>query len=142
KGICLALDGTKEAGFKAFVARGPNLFDLDQERIAVAIEGDVLDRLSVAAGLAFHPKLLTRAAPKMGLARGNRRFDRGPVHPSHHQHPASGLFLDDGGDQAIGGIFQILVKTHDVTIAAYERFLKAGMLARKPQATPTAKPTP
>jgi hypothetical protein len=42
-----------ETGFVTLVTGGADLFDLDQQRVAVAIEGDVLDGLGVAAGFAL-----------------------------------------------------------------------------------------
>src|SRR4051794_40182509 len=56
-------DGTEEAGAIALVTGGALLFDLNQQGVAVAIERDVFDVLGVAAGLAFHPIFLARAAP-------------------------------------------------------------------------------
>ena len=48
----------------------------------------------------------------MGLARGNRFFDRSSVHPRHHQDAAGFLFLDNRRDQAVGVKFELVVKAH------------------------------
>ena len=111
---CLALtfDGAEEAGVVTLMTGGAILLDLDEERVAVAVEGDVFDGLGVAAFLAFHPVFLAGAAPKMGLASLDGVGERGAVHPRHH-HDASGfLFLNDGGDQAVGVKFQFVVEAH------------------------------
>src|SRR5205807_8440385 len=110
------LHGAEKAGLVTFVARRADLLDLNQESIAVAVEGNVLDRLSVAAGFAFHPELLAGAAPEMGFARLDSFFQRSAIHPGHHQHAPGGLFLDNGGNQAAGGVeFQLIVKAHVVS---------------------------
>src|SRR5437867_8901455 len=49
-------------------------------------ERDVLDGLDMSAGLPLHPEFLAGAAPEMGLAGGDGGFERGAVHPGHHQH--------------------------------------------------------
>src|SRR5882762_6580957 len=94
------------------MARRAGLLYLDQKRVAVAVECNVLDRLSVAAGLTFHPELLPGPAPEMGPARDNRLFQRSAVHPGHHEHAARRSFLDDGRDQAVRREFQLVQKAH------------------------------
>src|SRR5215213_575932 len=54
---------TEKARFIAFVTSGADLFHLNQERVAIAIERHIFDRLRMAARLAFHPELLPRTAP-------------------------------------------------------------------------------
>src|SRR5439155_3408617 len=108
---------------------GADLFDLDQERVAVAVERDVLDLLYMAAGLAFHPELPARAAPEMGLAGFDGFFKRSAVHPGHHQNAARFLFLNNGGDQARRVEFQLVVKAHK--LKAY----RANNLANLKQTT-------
>src|ERR1700690_1022190 len=112
EGRSVALDGSAEAGLAAFVAGSTDLVNLDQQGVAVAVERDVFDGLGVAAGFAFHPELLPRPAPEVGLAGVNGLFERRAVHPRHHQHPASLLFLNDSRDQAIGIKLQFIVKSH------------------------------
>ena len=80
----LVFHRAKETGFVSFMTGRADLFDLDQQRIAIAIEGDVFDRLGVAAGFAFPPEFLARAAPEMGLAGREGLFQRRAVHPGHH----------------------------------------------------------
>src|SRR5215204_4523100 len=90
-----ACDRPEKAGFISFVTGRAGLLHLDEQGVAIAIEGDIFDSLRVTAGLAFHPKCLARAAPEMRLAGGDRFFERSTIHPRHHQHPAGRLFLDD-----------------------------------------------
>jgi hypothetical protein len=111
--FALALDGAEEAGLVALVTGGTVLIDLDEEAIAIAIEGDVFHGLGVAAFLAFHPEFLTGAAPKVGLAGGDGALQGGTVHPSHHDDAAAFLFLHDGGNEAVGIKFKLVVKTHN-----------------------------
>ena len=99
--LALAFDGAEEAGFVTLVAGGAVLLDLDEQHVAVAVEGDVFHGLRVAAFLALHPKFLARAAPEMRLARRNGFFQRGAVHPREHHHAASFVFLDDRGNQTL-----------------------------------------
>src|SRR2546423_2999567 len=102
-------DRAKKARIVTLRTGGAGLFDLNQERVAIAIEGDVLDHLDMAAAFAFHPELLARTAPEMRFARGNSFLDRSAVHPRHHQDAPRGLFLDDRRDQAIAIEFQFVV---------------------------------
>src|SRR5208283_6068272 len=74
---------------------------------------DVFDLLNMAAGLALHPEFLPRAAPEMGLAGLNRAFQRGAVHPRHHQHPPRLLLLHNRRDETIGIKLQFVVKAHN-----------------------------
>ena len=108
----LALDRPEEAGAVALVAGRPDLLDLEEQRVAVAVEGHLLDRLGMAADFALHPKLLAGPAPKPGLAGFEGLLQGGPVHPGHHQHAARLLFLNDCRDQAVCVEFQLIVKSH------------------------------
>ena len=121
------------------MARRAGLFHLDQQRVAVAIEGEVLDHLDMAAGFALHPEFLARAAPEMRPAGGDGGFERGAVHPGHHQHAAGGLFLDDGRDEAVHVKFQLVVKTHGDTLseagAVGEGAVLSGLAGRNTNAT-------
>jgi len=72
--VALALDGAEETALVTLVTRRAILLDLNQQRVAVAIERDILHGLRVAAFLAFHPELLPRAAPEMRLPRGDGAF--------------------------------------------------------------------
>ena len=92
-----------EAGAVAGVAGGALLVDLDQQRVAVAVEADLLDLLPVAGGLALDPVLLARAAPERRPAGGQRAVQRLVVHPAEHQHLAGVVLLHDRGHQPVGG---------------------------------------
>src|ERR1041385_8608299 len=67
EGITGALDRPEEAGLVAFVTGRADLLDLQEQRVPVAIEREVLHRLGVAALLALHPELLPGAAQKWVL---------------------------------------------------------------------------
>src|SRR5581483_2178249 len=101
----LRLNRAEKAGLITFVTGRPDLLDLDQKRVAVAIEGNVLDSLRVAAGFAFHPELLTGTAPEMSFAGLQGFFQRAAVHPGHHQDAAGFVFLDDGRNQPLASNF-------------------------------------
>src|SRR5439155_6035981 len=108
----LILHRTEKARLVAFVTRHADLLDLNQQRVAVAVERDVSDVLHVPAGLPFHPEFLARAAPEMRPAGLEGLFQRRAVHPRHHQHAAGGLLLDYGRDETIRVEFQSLVDAH------------------------------
>jgi hypothetical protein len=110
--------GTEKAGSVTFVAGRPGLFDLDEQDIAVTIEGNVPNLLHVPAGLAFHPEFLARPAPEVRLAGGDGLFQGGAVHPRHHQDAPGFLFLDNGGNQAVVVKFQLVVKILVLSILA------------------------
>src|SRR5262245_48538655 len=94
------------------MASGADLFHLNQQSIAIAIESDVFHRLDVTAGFSFHPEFLARTAPEMSSARGDGFLERRAIHPGHHQHTLGSKILNDGRNQAIGGKLQLIVKTH------------------------------
>src|SRR4051812_23189798 len=94
-------DGAEEAGMVIFVAGSADLLDLNEQGVAVAIEGDVLHGLHVPAGFAFHPKFLAGAAPEMRFAGSDGRLEGSAIHPGHHQDAAGGLLLHDRGDKAV-----------------------------------------
>ena len=58
KGLTLAFDRAEETRFIAFVAGRAGLLHLDEQTVAVAVEGDILDGLRIAAFLALHPEFL------------------------------------------------------------------------------------
>src|SRR5579859_5427112 len=93
--VAVVLDGGKEAGAVSFVAGGPDLLDLDQQRITVTIKGDILYGLGVPASFTFHPEFLARAAPEMGAAGLDGSLERGAIHPGHHQYPFVSVILDN-----------------------------------------------
>src|SRR6185369_9236018 len=65
----------EKARLVTFVTSGADLFDLDQKRVSIAIERDVLDRLDMTARFALHPELFPRSAPKVGFSSFNRLLD-------------------------------------------------------------------
>ena len=59
----------EEAGVIAFVAGGSaDLFDLENDRIEVAVDINFLDFLDISGFLAFSPEFLTGAGPVGGVA--------------------------------------------------------------------------
>src|SRR4051794_22078082 len=78
--------GTRvEAGAVAGVAGGAGLVDLDQEGVAVAVEGHGLDELDVAGGVALDPVLAAAAAPVRAAAGGQGAAQGLVVHPAEHE---------------------------------------------------------
>ena len=59
EGFAFVFYGTEETGLVALVTCGAVLLDLDQQRVAIAIERDVFHDLCVTAFLALHPELLS-----------------------------------------------------------------------------------
>src|SRR5579863_3086150 len=62
----LQVDGTSKTTDRSFVANQAVAFHFDPEQdgVVVAIGGGGDDAQPIAAGLAFHPQLLARAAPE------------------------------------------------------------------------------
>ena len=102
----------EKAGLVALMTGRARLLHLDEQRVPVAVKRHVLDRLRVPAFLALHPELLPGTAPEMRFAGGDGGFERGAIHPRHHQHAAGGLLLDDGRDEAVGGELEFVVEAH------------------------------
>ena len=102
----------EEAAFVAGVAGAGFLFDFEEEDILVAVHEPADDALGVAAGLAFEPELAARAAPVGHEALFEGHGEGFAVHPGEHEHATAralgaGGFLDDHGDQPVGGEFEI-----------------------------------
>ncbi len=102
----------KEAAFVAGVAGAGFLFDFEEENILVAVHEPADDALGVAAGLAFEPELAARAAPVGHESLLKSHGEGFAIHPSEHKHAAGGAvcaggFLDDHGNQPVGGEFEI-----------------------------------
>ncbi len=96
----MLIDGTEEAGGVAFVAGGSGLLDGEQDGIAVAIDANLENFLSMAAFFAFSPKF-TAAAAEVGSHAGLESFFEGlAVHPSEHENLSSGGILSDGWEEA------------------------------------------
>ena len=65
---------------------GAERFDLDQQRIVVAIDGDFLDDEAVPGAFALHPQLIARAAVE-GDKAGVAGFAKGfVVHEADHEN--------------------------------------------------------
>src|SRR5439155_9148485 len=92
-------DSPEEARPFARVARGPHLVDAHEQRVAVAVEPDVLHVLHVAGRLALAPQLLPRPAPEYGPPLLERARKRIRVHPGHHEHVAVLRILHHRGDE-------------------------------------------
>jgi hypothetical protein len=127
----VTFDRAEETGLVTFVARGAGLLHLNQKTVAVAVKGDVLDGLRVAAFFAFHPKFLPRAAPEMRLAGGDGAFEGSAVHPCHHHDAAGFLLLNDCGNQSLRVEFQFFVKTHTEILTANRAGNKAGICRKR-----------
>lgn len=102
----------EEAAFVACVAGAGFLFDLEEEDVLVAVHEPANDALGVATGLAFEPELAARAAPVGHEALLEGHHERFAVHPGEHEHATgralgAGSFLDDHGNQPVGGEFKI-----------------------------------
>ena len=112
KGLGRAVHFLKETAFIAGVAGAGFLFDFEKEDILVAIHKPTHDALGVTAGLAFEPELAARAAPVSHETLLEGHGEGFAVHPSKHEHAATGTlgaggFLDDHGNQPVGGEFDI-----------------------------------
>lgn len=102
----------EETAFVAGVAGAGFLFDFEEEDILVAVHEPADDALGVAAGFAFEPELAARATPVGHEAFLEGHGERFAVHPSEHEHATArahgaGGFLDDHGNQPVGGEFEI-----------------------------------
>lgn len=113
-GKCLggAIHFLKETAFVAGVAGAGFLFDLKEEDILVAVHKPTHDTLGVAAGLAFEPELAARATPVGHETLVEGHGEGFAVHPGKHENAATGAlaargFLDDHGNQPVGGEFEI-----------------------------------
>ncbi len=76
-------------------------FDLEQQRIVVAIGRSLNHPQPVAAGLALHPQLLPRPAPECDKTRLERLRIARFIQEAEHQHLARLRILDDPRNQAI-----------------------------------------
>src|SRR5437762_1828334 len=93
-GLELALaNGAEEAVVSPGVAGDAGLLDLDQERIAVAIDAQINERLNMARRIAFAPRSLARARPVTHAPRTHGLGHRVAIHPGHHQHFARAVLL-------------------------------------------------
>src|SRR5262249_55868456 len=98
-------DDVGETGTGAGVACDPDLIDLDEERVAVAVESDGPHVLVVPSGLALHPLVAPAAGPVRGGAGGEGTPQRRPGHPREHEDLTAVVLLDDRGHEprVVGG---------------------------------------
>src|SRR5689334_11157934 len=75
-----------EAGGLTGVTTGTRRFDSYGYCITVTIDLQIYNSLGVPRGLALVPELVTRTAPKPGLAAFDRSTETLAVHVSEHQH--------------------------------------------------------
>jgi hypothetical protein len=100
----LAVETPEEAAAVALVAGGATvLHDLEDHRVAIAVDQDVLDVLVVARLLALAPQA-ARAAPVGGSAGAQRLAPGLLVDVGDHQDLAGRMILGDGGHQALAEI--------------------------------------
>ena len=84
-----------EARISPRVAGNTALMDAHEQRIAIAVVGDLLDLLDIAGLLPFLPKALATAAVEPCQPRLNRLFQGLFVHIGKHEY-LSALLLNDG----------------------------------------------
>jgi hypothetical protein len=105
--VILALKLTEETTRISFVARRTaNLLDLDQERIAVAIDIDFMDLLNVAALFALAPKLLAAAAIVHSVTKLKGLAVAFFVHIGHHENLTSLVILHDHRNKTVA-LFEV-----------------------------------
>ena len=85
-----------------------DLFDLEEQGVAVAIDKDTAYPLHMPAGLAFDPDAPPASAPVRHAARLQGLFERLRVHVGDHEHSARMHILYYGRDQPP------VVKAHSV----------------------------
>lgn len=76
------------------------LFDLDYNRVRIAVSKNFDDVLGITRFLAFHPVLVAGAAVKPGLAIAQRVGQGFLVHKSNHQYFTIFMVLNNRGNQA------------------------------------------
>src|SRR5689334_4574411 len=77
----LAADRAKEAVVPAGMTGDTCLLDLDQQRIAVAVDPEIDQFLHMSGSLALAPKRLARSRPVADPTRAHGLGDRITVHP-------------------------------------------------------------
>src|SRR5699024_7154149 len=95
-----------ETGGGSGVARRTGLIDLQQHRVAIAVEPGLHDLLRVPTGLPLDPQLLPGAGPVRALTGGQRQRQGLVVHPRLHLDVPGGRVLDDGGDEPVSVALQ------------------------------------
>ena len=89
-----------EAGICPRMAGDTALVDAHEQRIAVAVIGDLLDLLNIAGLLPFLPETLAAAAVEPRQPRLDGLFQGLLVHVGEHEH-LSALLLHNGGHQPL-----------------------------------------
>ena len=105
-----------EAGAGAGVAGRAFLVDEDEQGVGVAVDEDLLDVLTMAAGLALDPVLLPAAGPERAPPGRRGPADRLGVHPAHHQDLTRVVLLHHCWDQP-GRVEGQLVDAHPPIVA-------------------------
>ena len=77
------------------MAGSSHLDDPDQERIAIAVQGNGTDVLGMARGVPLAPILLARAAPEHDSSVRQCSMHRLIVHPAKHEDLIVVIVLDD-----------------------------------------------
>src|SRR5262245_14024678 len=83
-------------------SRAADLMDLEENRVRVTIDKNLLHFLHVARFLALPPELIAAAAEIHGPLGAQSLVESLLVHPGHHQHLAAGGVLGDGWNKAAG----------------------------------------
>src|SRR5215207_6784660 len=91
-----------EAAAGARVAGDPDLLDLHEQRVGIAVERRLAHELHVARGVALAPVLLAGSRPERDAPLREGASQRLAVHPAEHEHLAGVPLLDDGGQQPVG----------------------------------------
>lgn len=97
-----------ETGSISRVAGAPNLLNFQQERVAIAVQVNGDDRLSVSRSCALYPELVTASAPISRTACRDSGGQRLFVHPSKHQHFATVSILRDRSDEIRGALQEVV----------------------------------
>lgn len=84
----------KKTAAESFVTGRTHLFNIEQNRIGVAVDRDRLDMLIMTAGLAFDPQGTARPRIEGRPFRRDRPFIRLAVHPSQHQNLSADVILN------------------------------------------------
>ena len=91
----------KETGGRTCVTGMPDLVDLQEQDIAVAINPGFDQSLRVSGLLAFFPDLAAGPRPVCDMARRKRLFQGVAVHPGKHEHVTTVCALRDNRDQSV-----------------------------------------
>jgi len=113
---------------RAQMTGGPAGFGHDQQRVAVAIGGDLLQLEEIPGAFALGPEAPLAAAPKGDAAARLGRGERLPIHVPQHQNRAAAGVLNDGRQQAAALVpVQSLHHSRTSMPALRSRRFKRGM---------------